>query len=249
LIENPTAAAHALLVCAEEDDRELIVQSLKSLAIQPLVSQERLSATKLLDSHKFEAVIVDLRLGEVGSYILNMFRHSPANRTAVSFVILPGDDFADGHTLESTFVLERPLSLPSVTRVFRAAYGLMVRERRRYFRCAVTVQAMLRTEYSLEDIPCNTVNISEGGVSVHCPLLLEGHTPSALRFRLPGRSSQFFCETFVRWQSQGDLVGLEFHRLSALQKVELQEWLGKKLEETLPERVAALFRSVSPPPA
>jgi len=37
---------------------------------------------------------------------------------------------------------------------------------------------------------------------------------------------------------------LEFQSLAAPLKSELQEWLAHKLEETLPENVAALFRSV-----
>jgi hypothetical protein len=41
-------------------------------------------------------------------------------------------------------------------------------------------------------------------------------------------------------------VGLEFLNLPASQKSELQEWLAQKLEETLPESVAALFRSIAP---
>jgi hypothetical protein len=40
-------------------------------------------------------------------------------------------------------------------------------------------------------------------------------------------------------------VGLEFQSLASPQRSELQEWLARKLDETLPENVAALFRSVS----
>jgi hypothetical protein len=56
-----------------------------------------------------------------------------------------------------------------------------------------------------------------------------------------------FVPATVRWRNDGDLVGLEFQGLSPSQKSDLQEWLARRLEETLPESVAALFRSVSPP--
>jgi hypothetical protein len=183
-------------------------------------------------------------MGETAAHIMNEFRQSPANHKAVSFII-SGDDQGDAKS-SSTFVLERPLSLPSISRTLRAAYGLMVRERRRYFRCAVTVPALIRIEGSSEEIPCKTVNVSEGGISVHSPLLIDSYVPEALRFRLPGRSSQMCAETTVRWRSPEGLVGLEFRKLPASQKAELQEWLAQRLEETLPESVAALFRSISP---
>jgi hypothetical protein len=65
-----------------------------------------------------------------------------------------------------------------------------------------------------------------------------------VRFSLPGRTSQLFAETKVVWCGQNGLVGLEFQSLAAPLKSELQEWLARKLDETLPENVAALFRSV-----
>jgi len=238
------AAANALLVCGDAEDCKLIVDSLTSLAIQPQVCEERFRATSLLGSLKFEAVIVDARLGEAASYIMNKFRQSPANHRAISFVIT-GDDHGDAKT-SSTFVLQRPLSAASITRTLRAAYGLMVRERRRYFRCPVTVPALIRIKGNPEEVPCDTVNISEGGVSIHSPVLLESSVPQAMRLRLPGRSSQLATETSVRWRSPDGLVGLEFLNLPASQKSELQEWLAQKLEETLPESVAALFRSIAP---
>jgi c-di-GMP-binding flagellar brake protein YcgR len=122
----------------------------------------------------------------------------------------------------------------------------MVRERRRYFRCPVTVPALIRIKGNPEEVPCDTVNISEGGVSIHSPVLVESSVPQAMRLRLPGRSSQLATETSVRWRSPDGLVGLEFLNLPASQKSELQEWLAQKLEETLPESVAALFRSIAP---
>jgi len=48
---------------------------------------------------------------------------------------------------------------------FKAAYGLIVREKRRYFRCPVEVPvAILRT--ALPAVHGSTVNVSEGGMSI-----------------------------------------------------------------------------------
>jgi c-di-GMP-binding flagellar brake protein YcgR len=120
---------------------------------------------------------------------------------------------------------------------------MVVRERRRYFRCPVEIPAFVRAQQP-EDLLCQTVNISEGGIAIQAPVALDPDTPALVRFSLPGRTNQLFAETTVVWRDQAGLVGLQFQSLAAPQKSELQEWLARKLDETLPENVAALFRSV-----
>ncbi len=88
------------------------------------------------------------------------------------------------------------------------------------------------------------MNISEGGIAITVPATLDSDFPALVRFTLPDRTSQLSAETRVCWRSQDGLVGLEFQSLTAPQKSELQEWLARKLDETLPENVAALFRGV-----
>ena len=59
----------------------------------------------------------------------------------------------------------RPLSAASIDLSLKAAYGLMIRERRRYFRCPVEVRvAILRA--AMQTVHGHTVNISEGGLSI-----------------------------------------------------------------------------------
>jgi c-di-GMP-binding flagellar brake protein YcgR len=119
----------------------------------------------------------------------------------------------------------------------------MVRERRRYFRCPVAIPAFVRAREP-EDLLCQTVNISEGGIAIKVPATLDSDSAALVRFSLPDRASQLFAETKVVWRGHGGLVGLEFQFLAPPQKSELQEWLARKLDETLPPKVAALFRSV-----
>jgi|ERR1022692_3138049 hypothetical protein len=246
-LAESAAAGTALVVCKDAQARQLIIESLHALAIRSEVCEEMFSATSLLDKQKFEAVIVDLRLGEEALLLMEQLRFSRANRTAVTFAITTGDGArASGVRPDSTFVLQRPLSAASVCQTLRAAYGLVVRERRRYFRCPIAVPAFVRARQP-EELLCQTVNISEGGIAIKAPATLDPSFAAGLRFSLPERSSQLFAETKVRWRGEGGLVGLEFQSLASPQRSELQEWLARKLDETLPENVAALFRSVGQP--
>jgi hypothetical protein len=237
------AAATALVVCKDALACKLIVDSLRPLAIRAEICEEVFAAARLLDKQKFEAVIVDLLLGEGATLVMEQLRFSRGNRTAVTFAITGGDG-ARGAGLDSTFVLPRPLSADSISHILRASYGLVVRERRRYFRCPLAVPVFVRAREPEDEFLCQTVNVSEGGLAISTRAMMDPALSTAVRFSLPGRSTQMFSETKVRWRGQEGLVGLEFLSLAAPQKSELQEWLARKLDETLPENVAALFRSV-----
>ncbi|MFY9680685.1 MAG: PilZ domain-containing protein [Candidatus Sulfotelmatobacter sp.] len=241
---SDAGAATALVVSKDALACQLIIDALRPLAIRPEICEEVFAAARLLDKQKFEAVVVDLQLGEGAMLVMEQLRFSRSNRTAVTFALAAGDKAqTPGIKLDSTFVLPRPLSADSINQILRASYGLVVRERRRYFRCPLAVPVFVRARQP-EEFLCQTVNISEGGVAISTRTMPDPALSTAVRFSLPGHSSQLFSETRVRWSGQEGLVGLEFQSLAAPQKSELQEWLARKLEETLPEKVAALFRSV-----
>jgi hypothetical protein len=242
VLPKSAAAGTALVLCKDPPTRQLLLESLHPLAILPEICEDGVVAASLLDKQKFEAVIVDLLLGDEAVLVLRQIRLSRANRTAVTFAITtPAGTLTSGRP-DSTFVLQRPLSAAAVNQTLRAAFGMVVRERRRYFRCPVEIPAFLRARQP-EDLLCQTVNISEGGIAIKVPATLDSEF-ALLRFSLPGRASQLFAETKVVWRGHGGMVGLQFESLAAPQKSELQEWLARRLDETLPENVAALFRGV-----
>jgi hypothetical protein len=240
-LHKSAAAGTALVFCKDAATRQLILESLHPLAILPEICENAVVAASLLDKQKFEAVIVDLQFGDEAVLFLRQVRLSRANRTAVTFAITAGGVQTSGRP-DSTFVLQRPLSAAAVNQTLRAAFGMVVRERRRYFRCQVAIPAFVRARQP-EDLVCQTVNISEGGIAIKVAFALDSDS-ALVRFNLPGRASQLFAETKVVWRGHGGLVGLQFESLAAPQKSELQEWLARRLDETLPENVAALFRGV-----
>ena len=235
------AAGTALVLCKDARTRELIINSLQPLAIRPELCEDLFSAARFLETNKFEAIIVDLLLGQEALLIMEQLRFSRTNRTAVTFAITPAGP-SERPNLDSTFVLQRPLTDESVNQTLRAAYGLIVRERRRYFRCPIVVPAFIKAQQPSEFL-CQTINVSEGGIAINARTMPDSTLPLAVRFSLPERSSQLFAQTEVCWRGHEGLLGLEFLSLANPEKAELQEWLARKLDETLPKNIAALFRS------
>ena len=129
------AIAVALLVSADPVTIQQIGHALQDLSISPDICQEMPASIRLLNCRKFDAVVVDLQLGEQSGRVLNEVHLSPSNRTAVTFAISSSDPTTTSALRQrSSFVFERPLSALSISSTLKPAYGLILRERRRYFR-------------------------------------------------------------------------------------------------------------------
>jgi ActR/RegA family two-component response regulator len=133
-------SADALLVSNDSITIEQLIESMRQFDMSPKVCGEVTTALVLVNHRKFEAVIIDLQMGGEANAILERVRRSPSNRTAVIFTLSDSDaETASAFKTGANFVLRRPLSLTSISRSLKVAYSLMLRERRRYFRCRVRI--------------------------------------------------------------------------------------------------------------
>jgi CheY-like chemotaxis protein len=230
----------ALLASADPVTIQQLSYALQQLSVSPDVSREAPAAIHLLKYRKFDAVIVDLQLGDQSGLILNEVRLSPSNRTAVTFVISSNDGEATAFRKRSQFVLQRPLSRESIRRTLKPAFGLILRERRRYFRCPLSITVSIRRR-TMPEVRCCCVNISEGGMAVSTPVSLSPGEDVQVQFALPDHKVPFLAESRICWLKTGYL-GVRFVSFSQGHKSELQGWLSRKLEETLPGSVAENFR-------
>jgi DNA-binding response OmpR family regulator len=231
----------ALLVSADPATIQQFSLALRDLSISPDACQDAASAGLLLKSRKFDAVIVDLQLGGQSGQILDEVHLSPSNRTAVTFSISDNDsDATASFRKKSQFVFERPFSPQSIHKTLKPAYGLILRERRRYFRCPASVPVTIRRQ-SGEDIRCDSTNISAGGMALTTQIRLLPGESIRVQFTLPDHQAPFSAESIHSWSRTGHF-GLRFVSVSHEDKSQLQTWLSEKLEATLPETVAKQFR-------
>ncbi len=235
-------AAGALLVSNDAVTIKQISESLQQLAISPEVCVEVPTALVLLNRRKFDAVIVDLPLTGQANAVLEKIRRSPSNRTAVIFTVSDSDaETVRAFKAGSNFVMRRPLSLNSIGQSLKVAYGLILRERRRYFRCPVKIPVAI-CRAGMPEVDGQTVNISESGMAISASVSLRPEVKVQVQFTLPGHDSRFVVGATVRW-CKGNCLGLRFTSVSPHLASELQEWLLSRLEESLPESVADKFRN------
>jgi hypothetical protein len=237
------AMAFALLVSADPGTIQEVSLALRELSISPDVCQDATGAVRLLNRRKFDTVIVDLQLGDQCGLILDELALSASNRRAVTFAITDSQ-LGTGEVLHGRtgFVFGRPLSQQSIRSTLKPAYGLILRERRRYFRCPVANLVTI-VRRNAPEVHCQSVNISEGGLAVSTSVPFSAEEAVQVQFTLRDPDAPIVAESTICWLEMGK-VGIRFISFSPECKSELQQWLSRKLEEALPESTARQFQKM-----
>src|SRR5438874_7251564 len=96
---------------------------------------------------KYEAIVLDLETIDPSLPVLEQIKKVHANERAVIFAVASNSSHRD-HALRggAHFVINRPIERNHIRETLNAAYDLMYDERRRYFRCAVTLPARVKRD-------------------------------------------------------------------------------------------------------
>jgi c-di-GMP-binding flagellar brake protein YcgR len=127
-------------------------------------------------------------------------------------------------------VIEKPLSAERIVRALRAAHGLIVRERRRYFRLPLDATVTIET-MGKETARWNVIDVSERGLGAIVPDGQQVPRGSVkIKFRIPQVVEAIEGKALVVWDRTGK-VGLEFTTLQPNSRVELDKWIARRFEE------------------
>jgi PilZ domain len=182
---------------------------------------------------KYEALLIDYETVPQTTTILTRLRESPANKNAVVFAVVGSDDARRrARDQGATFLLERPLESNETRRVLNAAYGLMTRERRRYFRCIHELTVYLVRD-SGEEVMCKTINVSSNGMAVSTPAAFRTGENLHISFVLPGGTSQIRARGVVMWDDKHGKAGLSLECVSPQMQLELDSWLDTSFNRVL----------------
>ncbi len=238
----PAIVGRALLVSNDSIVIGQLQSGMQRFAIAAEVCTDLPTAASLINTRKFEAIVVDLGLGEQGMHILELVRLSPSNQNSVTFAVADSEVAADAK-FQPNFIIAKPLTESLIGSLLKAALGLIIRDYRRYFRCTLTVPVRIRLE-SMAEIPCEMMNISEGGLAVTTEVRFQPGARVTAEFTLPGEATNFSLDAEICWCDNKGRAGLHFRSVSPEQRRLLQSWLSQKIEQGIPEPVARLFQKV-----
>src|SRR6266498_3284279 len=175
-----------------------------------------------LEQAKYEAILVDFDIVPETMTILTGVRESRGNRNALVFAV--ATDTSHRHQAlrqGANFVFERPFDAKEIRRLLYAAYDLMVRESRRYFRCTAT-------------------NISSNGMALRTPSSLHPGEVVRIALFLQGAGRAVRASGTVVWDDKHGKTGVSFQCSIPEDQNELDAWLNTRFYELLTPRRAIL---------
>jgi CheY-like chemotaxis protein len=210
------AKAKAVKVMLVSDDPETVAvlcNCMEQMAMQVDVCADiELAAGKLCRA-KFEAVVIDFSYGAKALELVRKTHEMTSHKKAVVIAVLNDSSEILAHTL-------------------RAAYPMMVREMRRYYRCAIEAPVRVATD-TRTNFLAETINVSEGGMAIVTTTVLCVGEQLTLTVLLPGMTNELQITAEVCWTKEPGHVGLEFVKVPAMESAGLQSWLSDRLEESL----------------
>ncbi|HEU5234787.1 MAG TPA: PilZ domain-containing protein [Terriglobales bacterium] len=239
---NASSALQAVIVSNDASVLETMPVCLGELGIHASVHQPS-SLIDALATCKIDVFFVD-QDSDPELALIQHVRTSSSSRTAVIFALAHRSRTSSLAFGGADFVIDKPLVQEHVTRALRAAYGIMLKERRRYTRYALACRAIVQDSTSRQFLAATT-NISQTGLALECAAPLVAGEKITVRLRLPHcrQISNFGAQ--VIWTATNAKVGLTFTGMSLPDRERLSEWIdGEFLRQwhaLIPETVAERF--------
>lgn len=162
-----TSELRALLLTSEEHTIASFKTICGELGIQVQTKPTEEDISRHFDAQKYAAIVVDFDRPEAEEQ-LPALQQSRANRNSVVVAVATHiRNLEKALRWRAHFVLRRPFEAVEVRRTLRAAYDLMLSDRRRQVRCDIVLPVRLRLLRTGAAFECSTMNISSGGVAIY----------------------------------------------------------------------------------
>jgi DNA-binding response OmpR family regulator len=223
-----------LLVTLDSVLADTITNISRELSIDVQTSTSVGEIPEELAGTKYEALFLDFDTVTETAPILDIVRGSPSNKNALIFAVATGAvQKREALQQGANFVLERPIAATEVRRSLYAAYDLMARERRRYFRYTAELPVLLQESTSGMDLSCTTINISSSGVAVSAPAPLSPGAKVNLVLLLKDPELAVRGSGCVVWDDKHGKAGINFQCASPAMQQKFEGWLDLRFSTLL----------------
>ncbi len=215
----------ALVVCADQDSANLLTHILSELGMTVEHSPSISRGLELLESRRFDAIVLDYRADASSEEFLARLRLSTKNRaTMLIAVVDDGFNARPVFGLGANFVLYRPLSSERTRISLRAARGLMRHERRRAPRAPLS--STVNVAYpGAPELNAIIADLSDGGTLIHTAKSLPTACKVYFEFALPGQHQLVRLSGEVAWQDAHGRTGIRFLDVPQSSRRVMQAWL------------------------
>ncbi len=238
----------ALVVCPDQDSVSLLELILSELGMAAEHTPSISRGLELLDSQRFDAIVLDYRADQSSEEFLTRLRRSSKNRASMLIAIVDGAFNARPvFGLGANFVLYRPLSSERTRISLRAARGLMRRERRRAPRKPVNSTAYVACPGAPE-LSAAMIDLSDGGTALQTSSRIPPACKVYFEFALPGQHQLVRLSGEVAWQDSSGRTGIRFIDVPQSSRRLIQTWLQHSSDHPVSGVPAQPSASSSPQP-
>lgn len=230
----------ALLLCADDHIVKVMGRVLADLGIGIEHCLDRDDASKRLNEHHFDAVIVDCEDEKTAVVALQATSALAGSKKPLVLAIVPAQvSIRATFSLGASFVLYKPVSLDRARASLRAARSLMCHERRSTMR--IPVQLLTAISYrGASEVSASMLDLSEAGAAVQVKQELDGKGPLSLQFTLPRTAVPIRATGEVIWHDKQGRCGIRFMDVPVSSRHQLREWLSTQTRQQKADPTAAV---------
>jgi len=183
---------------------------------------------KTMASTKFEAVLLDMPHADAAMEAIKIVRNGKLNRYSIILSFVADGQIASAAWLSgANFTIRRSREVRNdLRKAFQSAHGLILREKRRYYRQAVSIDADFL--FDGRRIAGKMLDISERGACIECAIPVP-QQPLQVQFLLPGSAQSLNIEAVAAW-TRGTKTGIQFTSIDEASRTTLSQWLMRQLD-------------------
>jgi hypothetical protein len=220
------ARAKLATVGLDNSSNALLSESFKPFGIQ--VTPIQGEAAAILGKQKFEGCVLRLYAPDAEA-ILKSARSLRSNRPMVIYGIVRNpQESLRFSAFGINAVLNAPLERQDVLRVVCSTHMLVMRELRRYIRIPVVTETTIDAG-AAKNLVAASVELSAGGMSVHCLTPVPAEGMARISFALPGEKPITVRATVCWSRPEDNLYGFRFDP-SDNARLAVRGWIDQYLE-------------------
>jgi len=186
---------------------------------------DELKAAKALSRSKVEALVLDFDNMPASFLMIKTLREGRSNKSAVILAVATDSGMKQRALDQGTnFVFERPFDLPQMKEALQTAYGLMLRDRKQYFRLAIELEVSIQTSSGMK-LRGTIINISRNGMAVFTPSPINTGESLEIGFDIAEADLSVSAEGTVVWDDRHGKAGICFQCASPNVQNRFQGWL------------------------
>ena len=166
------------------------------------------TAMRMLDAENYDGVFVDCDDLHGAKAVISFVKTSPANRSTPVIAIINGETIsADAKDQGAAGALTKPLSAERLKQAIKETCARF--RNRQHQRIPVSMSVYLSFG-EVYDRLATTLNLSEGGLALHCDSPVDTDEAVRIRFQLPQTTSAINVRGEVAWADARGYAGIRF---------------------------------------